>query len=89
MKISEREKFLKENPHIQPIVSAPSIVSGTSLSSSGRVPSGFNDVLSKIAEKHPNSAVADKVGGRGIKEAKTREIVKKHVDRVTKRLQNS
>ena len=31
MKISEREEYLKLNPHIQTIISAPMIVSGVSV----------------------------------------------------------
>ena len=55
MRISEREQFLLNNPHIQPIVSAPMIVSG--VSTTGKVPDGFKEVLSKVAEKHPNSQI--------------------------------
>ena len=82
MRISEREQFLLNNPHIQPIVSAPMIVSG--VSTTGKVPDGFKEVLSKVAEKHPNSPVADKHGKRSAKEAKTRQIVKKYADKITK-----
>ena len=88
MKISEREEFLKENPHITPILTAPSIVTrvSTSNGSNNRVPDGFKEVLSKVAEKHPNSSVADKHGRRSAKEAKTREIVKKYTDKITKNI---
>jgi hypothetical protein len=82
MKISEREVFLLNNPHIQPVVSAPMLVSSVSLT--GKVPDGFKEVLSKVAEKHPNSAVADKHGRRSAKESKTRDIVKKYTDKITK-----
>ena len=82
MKISEREIFLLNNPHIQPVVSAPMLVSSVSLT--GKVPDGFKEVLSKVAEKHPNSAVADKHGRRSAKESKTRDIVKKYTDKITK-----
>jgi hypothetical protein len=84
MKISEREEFLLNNPHIQPIISAPMLVS--SVSTTGKVPDGFKEVLSKVAEKHPNSTVADKHGRRSAKEAKTREIVKKYTDKITKNI---
>lgn len=81
----EKDAWLAENPHlVQTITKAPGVISG----SGGQAPSGFNEVLAKVAEKHPNSAVADRVGGRGIKEAKTREVVKKHVERVTKRIES-
>jgi hypothetical protein len=82
MKIAEREEFLINNPHMQPVVSAPMLVS--SVSTTGKVPDGFKEVLSKVAEKHPNSSVADKHGRRSAREAKTREIVKKYTDKITK-----
>jgi predicted nucleic acid-binding Zn ribbon protein len=77
MKISEREDYLKNNPHIQPVVTAAQIVGGVSLTD--KVPSGFKEVLSKISEKHPTSTVAQKHGRKSIKEVKTKEIVKKHL----------
>ena len=81
MKISEREEYLKNNPHIQSIITAPALVSGvsTSNSRSGRVPSGFNEVLSKVAEAHPTSKVAQRFGKKSIKQVKTEKIVKKHL----------
>jgi hypothetical protein len=83
MSISARETFLKENPHIQPVVTAPAIVSGVSTSTSNRVPDGFKEVLSKVAEAHPTSEVGQRYGKKSIKEVKTREIVKKHVQKLT------
>ena len=88
MKWSGRETFLKENPHIQPILTAPAIVSSVAGMGSHRVPDGFKEVLSKVAEKHPGSAVGEKYGRKSIKEARTAQVVKKHVDRITKRLQS-
>lgn len=79
MKISEREEYLKTNPNIQPRLTAPAIVSGIAGSGQNKVPSGFNEVLSKVAEAHPTSVVAEKHGRKGIKEAKTSQIVKKHL----------
>lgn len=83
MSISARETFLKENPHIQPVVTAPAIVSGVSTSTSNKVPDGFKEVLSKVAEAHPTSEVGQRYGRKSIKEVKTREIVKKHVKKLT------
>jgi hypothetical protein len=51
----------------------------TSNSRSGRVPSGFNEVLSKVAEAHPTSKVAQRFGKKSIKQVKTEQIVKKHL----------
>jgi hypothetical protein len=77
MKISEREEYLKNNPHIQSVLTAPALVSG--VSTSNKVPEGFKEVLSKVAEKHPTSKVAEKYGRKSIKQVKTEQIVKKHL----------
>jgi hypothetical protein len=77
MSISDKEKYLAENPHItQAIPSEMHIVSGV-MGITHKVDSGFNDVLSKIADHHPASALADKVGKRSIKDAKTNAAVEK------------
>ena len=83
MSIGAREMYLKENPHIQPIVSAPAIVSG--VSSQMRMSDGFKEVLSKVSEAHPTSIVADRYGKKSIKQSKTDQVVKNHVTRVSKR----
>ena len=83
MRISEREAYLKENPHIQPIISAPMIVSGVSIKD--KVPSGFKEVLSKVSEAHPTSPVARRHGRKSIKAARTEQVVKKHVEKFVKR----
>jgi hypothetical protein len=88
MKISEREDFLKENPHIQTVLTTPAIVSGVVGTGSLKVPDGFKEVLSKVSEKHSGSPLAEKYGKKSIREAKNSEVVKKHVDRITKRLQS-
>lgn len=79
MKISEREEYLKTNPQIQSVMTAPAIVSGVSTSKQNRVPDGFKEVLSKISEAHPASAVADKHGKKSIKQARTEQVIKKHM----------
>jgi hypothetical protein len=77
MKYSEREEYLNSNPHIQPVVTAAALVSG--VSTSNKIPSGFNDVLQKVAEKHPTSPLAQKVSRKSSKQVKTEQIVKKHL----------
>lgn len=85
----EKLKYLDENPHMQSTMTkAPGIISGASGSAATRVPDGFKEVLSKVAEANPHTAFAEKQGGMGIKQAKTREVVKKHVERVTKRIES-
>ena len=77
MSIASREEFLKNNPNVSAVVTAPNIVSGVS-TGSVRTDNGFKEVLSKVAEAHPNSAVGQQYGKRDTKAAKTAEIAKKH-----------
>lgn len=77
MKISEREDYLKTNPHIKQILGATATVGQVSVT--GKVPDGFKEVLSKVAEKHPTSAVGERYGRKSIKEIKTQQIVEKHL----------
>ena len=83
MSISEREEFLKENPSVQArMFEAPALVRGTSVNN--KVPDGFKEVLSKVAEAHPESVVGDRYGKKSIKNVKTREIVNKHYKKYKK-----
>lgn len=83
MSYSARESYLKDNPNIQPLVTAAAIVSGVSTSTQYKVPNGFKEVLSKVAEAHPASEVASKHGKKSIKQVKTEQVVKKHVQKIT------
>jgi hypothetical protein len=88
MKISEREKYLMENPHIETVMTAPAIVSSSGGTNDQKAGDGWKEVLSKVAEAHPGSTVGERYGRKTIKEARTAEIVKKHVDRITKRIKH-
>ena len=77
MSMSAREQYLKDNPHIQQIVGATATVSGVSIT--GKIPDGFKEVLSKVAESHSASAVGQQYGRQSISEIKTKELVKKHI----------
>jgi hypothetical protein len=74
--ISRKEELLKLNPHIQQIIEAPAIVSSTS--TTNKIPEGFKEVLSKVAEAHPESPMGERHRRKSIKELKTKEIVDKH-----------
>lgn len=80
MSIAGREEFLEQNPHIKTVITtAPSLVSGTSTTNKD---AGWNENLSRIASAHQNTPLADKVGGRTVKQAKINEITKRHQKRV-------
>ena len=39
---------------------------------------GWNETLSKIAEKHPQSKLAQDMGTKSTKQIKTEQVMKKH-----------
>ena len=83
MSLSQREKFLKVNPQFRTVISAPGIVSYTGGDLYSKTPSGFKEVLSKVAEAHPNSVVADRYGKRSIKEVRTNRVVESYAKKLT------
>jgi len=76
MKIAEREEFLKENPQVQPIISAPALISGSG--SYQKVPEGFKEVLAKVGENHPDSRLGREYGNKTNAQVKARDIVDKY-----------
>lgn len=78
MSISARETFLLENPNVEQIHTPNRVISGRNDVVSG-TDSSWKEVLSKIAEKHPNSNLADRYGRRTSKQIKTQQILDKHI----------
>ena len=84
MGMSERDVFLKEHPHINSVVTCAAIVSGVAIRN--KLSDGFKEVLSKIGEAHPSSPIGHAYGDKSIKAVQTREIVRKHVEKIAKRV---
>ena len=83
MSISEREKFLEQNPNIQQLPSMFSMVGGTG----DRIKNddGWKENMSRIAEAHPTSPLADRYGKKSIKQIKTQQALKKNKQRIASR----
>ena len=77
MTISEMESYLKKNKHIKQNITSVNIVAGVS-GMSYRSDQGWKETLSKVAEAHPQSALASEIGKKSIKQIKTEQVVKKH-----------
>ena len=73
--ISGKEEFLKENDHI---VQLPSLVSIVSDVGGIKNDGGWKDNLSRIAEAHPGSPIAQRYGKDTTKNINTRNVLKKH-----------
>jgi hypothetical protein len=77
MSIAEMEKYLEKNKHIKQQLTSLNIVGGVS-GMSYRTDGGWKDNLSRIAEAHPNSPLAQQHRKRSVKEVKTEQAVKKY-----------
>ena len=77
MSIAEMEDYLKKNKHITQIPRGLNIVRGVS-GLTHKVDSGWKDNLSRIAEAHPQSALAQRYGKKTIKQSKTEQVLAKH-----------
>ena len=77
MTISEMEEYLAKNKHISQVIVPINIVGGVS-GLSYRQDGGWKDNLSRIAEAHPKSALADRYGKKTIKQSKTEQVLAKH-----------
>ena len=76
-KYSELQEMLK-NDDLEHVITAPAIISGIE-GKTFKEDSGFRENMQRIAESHPNSALAEKYGtNRTNKDIKTFETVKKH-----------
>jgi hypothetical protein len=51
MLMSERDQYLKDNPHLEPVPTMPAIVSG--VAGARRTDDNFKDVLRNIKKNHP------------------------------------
>ena len=74
MSISEMEDYLKKNKHIKQKIHSVNIIGGIQHKND----QGFKEVLSKVAEAHPRSALAKEHRKRTIKEVQTEKVIKKH-----------
>ena len=81
MSIAEMESYLKKNKHISQVLTGLNIVASVG-NRTMKTDSGFKDVLSKIGEAHPQSALARQTTKRSIKEIKTQQAVAKNKRRI-------
>ncbi|SVA53405.1 uncharacterized protein METZ01_LOCUS106259 [marine metagenome] len=79
MTISARGQYLKDNPHIQQIIQ-PVALAGDHLMGVGpKTDGGFNENMSRIADAHPNSPLADRYGsGKTNAQIKARNVINKY-----------
>jgi len=81
MTISEMESYLRKNKHITQVIKGINIVSSTG-ERTGRTDSGWKENLSRIAEAHPQSNLAQRYGKKDIKQIKTEQALAKNKRRL-------
>lgn len=77
---SRKEELLSKNPHIRQMPSAFAISTMTG-SLDSKTDDTWKEVLSKVAEAHPDSSVGQRYGKKSTKQVKTRQAVDKHMNR--------
>ena len=77
MSMADKETYLEQNPHIKQIINKINIVAGVS-GRRYRSDQGWKENMSRIAEAHPTSPLADRYGKKSIKQAKTEQVIQKH-----------
>jgi hypothetical protein len=81
MGMSERETYLKDNPHISQVPVMFAYVGDHIMGAGPKTDGGFNERMEQIANSHPGSPLASRYGGsktKSHKEIKTRNVLKKH-----------
>lgn len=77
---SRKEELLSKNPHIRQLPSAFTISTMVG-SLDSKTDNTWKEVLSKVAEAHPDSPVGQRYGKKSVKQIKTRQAVDKHMNR--------
>ena len=78
MSIAEKETFLKKNKHIEQKITTINISSGVRGMGNMKNDGGWKDNLSRIADAHPTSPLADQHRRRSVKEVQTANVMSKH-----------
>ena len=81
MMIAEMEEYLKKNKHITQVLTGLNIVASTG-NRTMKTDGGWKDTLSKIAEAHPQSALAQQQRKKSIKQIKTEQAIAKNKRRI-------
>jgi hypothetical protein len=78
MRMSEYDSYMESNPSVERYYlpgDAMNIVSGVG---GIKTDNGFKEVLSKVAEAHPNSNLADRTLSRSVREHQIDRVVNKY-----------
>ena len=83
MSISEMEEFIKKK-HIKLLPPTQMNIVSSVGSVDSKTDSGFKEVLSKAAEAHPNSPLAERYGRKTVRQTQVEAARKKRTNRILK-----
>ena len=83
MTISEMESLIKKK-YIKLLPPTQMNIVSSVGSVDSKTDSGFKEVLSKAAEAHPNSPLAERYGRKSVKQTQVDRVRKKHMNRKLK-----
>ena len=83
MSISEMESLIKKK-YIRLLPPTQMNIVSSVGSVDSKTDSGFKEVLSKAAEAHPNSPLAERYGRKSVKQTQIDRVRKKHINRKLK-----
>ena len=83
MSIAEMESLIKKK-HIKLLPPTQMNIVSSVGSVDSKTDSGFKEVLSKAAEAHPNSPLAERYGRKSVKQTQIDRVRKKHTNRKLK-----
>ena len=79
MSIADKEQYLKDHPNLEQVYTPIAILGDHVMGVGPKVDSGFTENMSRIAEAHPNSPMADRYGSnKSNSKIKAENIAKKH-----------
>lgn len=78
LRMAEYDQYREDNPQLERYYTPDQTLNIVSGVGGIRTDQGFKEVLSKISEAHPRSALAEKTLSRSTKEVKTAQVLKKH-----------
>jgi hypothetical protein len=78
------EDYLSKNKHITQVLQPINIVAGVS-GLTHKNDQGWKENMSRIAEAHPTSPLADRYGKKSIKQIRTQQALKKNKQRLAAR----
>ena len=83
MSISDMEEFIKKK-HIKLLPPTQINIVSSVGNIDSKTDNGWKEVLSKVSEAHPASALANQYGKKSVKDTQIDKVIKKHRDRKVK-----